>query len=135
VDTIVNSLNLAHKMGWLDAYDTSSGRSNNPQPVGSTNWPHAHVGRDKNTPLGGRTWQGSRFTQTLDTHTDKLGQAAAHVSGCAVEVASLGDAFRQAVQLFAKKTWPTTPQVSQPHLNNLTHTLEKPGPKSALHNA
>jgi Domain of unknown function (DUF802) len=45
---------------------------------------------------------GSRFTQTLDAHTDKMGQAAAHITGSAVEVASLGDAFGQAVQLFGQ---------------------------------
>lgn len=43
---------------------------------------------------------GSRFTEHLATETDKLGAVAAQVTGSAVEVASLADAFGDAMQVF-----------------------------------
>jgi Domain of unknown function (DUF802) len=42
----------------------------------------------------------TRFTDTVETETGKLGAIAAQVTGSAVEVASLGDAFGAAVHLF-----------------------------------
>jgi hypothetical protein len=42
----------------------------------------------------------TRFTDKLETETGKLGAIAAQVTGSAVEVASLGEAFGAAVQLF-----------------------------------
>ncbi len=44
---------------------------------------------------------GGRFTHTLETQTDKMSTAAAQLTGSAVEVASLGEAFGFAVQLFS----------------------------------
>jgi hypothetical protein len=43
---------------------------------------------------------GSQFADTIDTETRKLGGVAAQLTGSAVEVASLGDAFGAAVQEF-----------------------------------
>jgi hypothetical protein len=43
---------------------------------------------------------GTRFTDRIESETAKLGTAAAHVTGGAVEVASLSEAFGTAVQLF-----------------------------------
>jgi hypothetical protein len=43
---------------------------------------------------------GAQFTHTLETETAKLDDMAAHVTGSAVEVASLSDAFGAAVQAF-----------------------------------
>jgi hypothetical protein len=45
---------------------------------------------------------GSRFTQTLDAQTEKMAATAAQVTGSAVEVASLGESFGLAVQLFSQ---------------------------------
>ncbi len=45
---------------------------------------------------------GGRVTQTLETHTQEMGQAAAQMTSNSVEVASLSEAFGQAVQLFAQ---------------------------------
>jgi hypothetical protein len=45
---------------------------------------------------------GGRITQTLQQHTQEMGQAAAHMTSNSVEVASLSEAFGQAVQLFAQ---------------------------------
>lgn len=45
---------------------------------------------------------GSRFTQTLDAQTEKMADTAAQVTGSAVEVASLGESFGLAVQLFSE---------------------------------
>jgi hypothetical protein len=42
----------------------------------------------------------TRFTDKVETETEKLGAIAAQVTGSAVEVASLGDAFGAAVHLF-----------------------------------
>jgi len=43
---------------------------------------------------------GARFSDKVETETGKLGAVAAQVTGSAVEVASLGEAFGVAVQLF-----------------------------------
>jgi len=45
---------------------------------------------------------GSRFTDTVDAQTGKMAAVAAEITGSAVEVASLGDAFGFAVQLFSE---------------------------------
>ncbi|MEW9622840.1 DUF802 domain-containing protein [Rhodanobacter geophilus] len=47
---------------------------------------------------------GSRFTAQVENERAKLDEAAAHVTGSAVEVASLGEAFGAAVQLFGQST-------------------------------
>ena len=47
---------------------------------------------------------GSRFTAQVESETDKLDNAAAHVTSSAVEVASLGEAFAAAVQLFGESS-------------------------------
>lgn len=44
---------------------------------------------------------GERFSEQVDMQADKLATVAAQVTGSAVEVASLGDAFGVAVQLFS----------------------------------
>ena len=43
----------------------------------------------------------ARFTATIETESAKLASIAAHVTGSAVEVASLGESFGAAVQLFS----------------------------------
>jgi hypothetical protein len=45
---------------------------------------------------------GSRFTEQLEAETGKMGEVAAQLTGSAVEVASLGDAFGHAVGLFSE---------------------------------
>jgi Domain of unknown function (DUF802) len=45
---------------------------------------------------------GTRFADKVEAETGKLGAVAAQVTGSAVEVASLGDAFGVAVQLFGE---------------------------------
>ncbi|CAB3778548.1 hypothetical protein LMG28614_00646 [Paraburkholderia ultramafica] len=45
---------------------------------------------------------GTRFTDHVERETGKLGAVAAQVTGSAVEVASLGDAFGVAVQVFGE---------------------------------
>ncbi len=45
---------------------------------------------------------GTRFTEKIDTETDKMAGVAAQITGSAVEVASLGEAFGLAVQLFSQ---------------------------------
>lgn len=45
---------------------------------------------------------GTRFTDKVETETGKLEAVAAQVTGSAVEVASLGEAFGMAVQLFGE---------------------------------
>ncbi|MDP9965191.1 DNA anti-recombination protein RmuC [Variovorax paradoxus] len=45
---------------------------------------------------------GSRFTEKVDEETGKMAAVAAQVTGSAVEVASLGEAFGFAVQLFSE---------------------------------
>lgn len=47
---------------------------------------------------------GTQLTEQIGSETGKLGAVAAHVSGSAVEVASLGEAFGMAVQLFSGAT-------------------------------
>lgn len=47
---------------------------------------------------------GNRFSSQLENETSKLDQAAANVTTSAVEMASLGDAFGSAVQLFGQST-------------------------------
>ncbi|MBB3813456.1 hypothetical protein FHY13_001803 [Xanthomonas arboricola] len=47
---------------------------------------------------------GTQLTEQIGSETGKLGAVAAHVSGSAVEVASLGEAFGVAVQLFSGST-------------------------------
>ncbi len=44
---------------------------------------------------------GGRFTEQVESETGRLAQAAAQVTGSAVEVASLGEAFGVAVQVFS----------------------------------
>jgi hypothetical protein len=45
---------------------------------------------------------GSRFTEKVDAETGKMADVAAQITGSAVEVASLGEAFGFAVQLFSE---------------------------------
>jgi hypothetical protein len=45
---------------------------------------------------------GSRFTEKVDAETGKMAAVAAQITGSAVEVASLGEAFGFAVQLFSE---------------------------------
>ena len=45
---------------------------------------------------------GTRFTDHIEAETGKLGTVAAQVTGSAIEVASLSDAFGAAVQVFGK---------------------------------
>ena len=45
---------------------------------------------------------GTRFTERIELETGKLGSVAAQVTGSAVEVASLGEAFGAAVQMFGE---------------------------------
>ncbi|PRX36645.1 uncharacterized protein DUF802 [Paraburkholderia sp. BL18I3N2] len=45
---------------------------------------------------------GTRFTDKIELETGKLGSVAAQVTGSAVEVASLGEAFGTAVQVFGE---------------------------------
>ncbi|MFK2877845.1 DUF802 domain-containing protein [Rhodanobacter hydrolyticus] len=47
---------------------------------------------------------GSRFTAQIESEAGRLDEAAAHVTGSAAEVASLGEAFGAAVQLFGGTT-------------------------------
>ncbi|SEL02089.1 protein of unknown function [Variovorax sp. YR750] len=45
---------------------------------------------------------GSRFTEKAEAESDKMSNVAAQIAGSAVEVASLGEAFGLAVQLFSQ---------------------------------
>ena len=45
---------------------------------------------------------GTQFTEKVEAETGKLGAVAAQVTGSAVEVASLGEAFGAAVQMFGE---------------------------------
>jgi hypothetical protein len=45
---------------------------------------------------------GTRFTDKIDAETDKMAGVAAQITGSAVEVASLGEAFGLTVQLFSQ---------------------------------
>ena len=45
---------------------------------------------------------GSQFSQVLGTQADKASDIAAHVTGSAIELSSLGESFHQAVKLFVE---------------------------------
>ncbi|MEK8031759.1 DUF802 domain-containing protein [Ideonella sp. DXS29W] len=45
---------------------------------------------------------GSRFTEQIDGETGKMAEVAAQITGSAIEVASLGEAFGFAVQMFSQ---------------------------------
>jgi hypothetical protein len=63
---------------------------------------------------------GTRFTAKVELETGKLGAVAAQVTGSAVEVASLGEAFGAAVQLFGESN---TTLVA--HLQRIEAALDK----------
>lgn len=63
---------------------------------------------------------GTRFTDKVELETGKLGAIAAQVTGSAVEVASLGEAFGAAVQLFGESN---TTLVA--HLQRIEAALDK----------
>jgi Domain of unknown function (DUF802) len=63
---------------------------------------------------------GTRFTDKVELETGKLGAIAAQVTGSAVEVASLGEAFGAAVQLFGESN---TTLVT--HLQRIEAALDK----------
>ncbi len=63
---------------------------------------------------------GTRFTDHIQAETGKLDTAAAHVSAGAIEVASLGDAFGTAVQLFGQST-----EALSERLQHIEAALEK----------
>ena len=63
---------------------------------------------------------GSQFTGTAQTETVKLTDAAATITGSAVEVASLGEAFGTAVQLFSQSN-----DKLVEHLERIETALEK----------
>ncbi|CAE6732493.1 DUF802 domain-containing protein [Paraburkholderia domus] len=63
---------------------------------------------------------GTRFTDKVELETGKLGAIAAQVTGSAVEVASLGDAFGAAVQSFGESN---TTLVA--HLQRIEAALDK----------
>lgn len=63
---------------------------------------------------------GTRFTDKVELETGKLGAVAAQVTGSAVEVASLGEAFGAAVQLFGESN---TTLVA--HLQRIEAALDK----------
>lgn len=62
----------------------------------------------------------SRFTDTVETETGKLTTVAAQVSGSAVEVASLGEAFGAAVQVFGQSN-----ELLVGHLQRIEAALDK----------
>ncbi|CAE6737047.1 hypothetical protein R75461_02279 [Paraburkholderia nemoris] len=63
---------------------------------------------------------GTRFTDKVELETGKLGAVAAQVTGSAVEVASLGEAFGAAVQVFGESN---TTLVA--HLQRIEAALDK----------
>jgi hypothetical protein len=63
---------------------------------------------------------GTRFTDKVELETGKLGAVAAQVTGSAVEVASLGEAFGAAVQLFGESN---TTLIA--HLQRIEAALDK----------
>ncbi|MFL9860107.1 DUF802 domain-containing protein [Paraburkholderia madseniana] len=63
---------------------------------------------------------GARFTDKVELETGKLGAVAAQVTGSAVEVASLGEAFGAAVQVFGESN---TTLVA--HLQRIEAALDK----------
>lgn len=56
---------------------------------------------------------GSRFTEQVDAESRKMAEVAAQVTGSAVEVASLGEAFGFAVQLFSQSNDKLTAQLQR----------------------
>ncbi len=63
---------------------------------------------------------GSRFSSQIESQTGKLDHAAAHVTSSAMEVASLGEAFGTAVQLFGSST-----EALNARLQGIESVLEK----------
>ena len=63
---------------------------------------------------------GSRFTAQVENEAGKLDDAAAHVTGSALEVASLGEAFGGAVQAFGQST-----ETLNERLQGIESALEK----------
>ena len=63
---------------------------------------------------------GTRFTDKVELETSKLGAIAAQVTGSAVEVASLGEAFGAAVQLIGESN---STQIE--HLQRIEAALDK----------
>ncbi|MFL9867762.1 DUF802 domain-containing protein [Paraburkholderia fungorum] len=63
---------------------------------------------------------GTRFTDKVELETGKLGTIAAQVTGSAVEVASLGEAFGTAVQLFGESN-----STLVAHLQRIEAALDK----------
>lgn len=63
---------------------------------------------------------GTRFADQVQAEGERLGTAAAQVTGSAVEMASLGDAFGAAVQLFGESN-----DKLVAHLQRLESTLDK----------
>jgi hypothetical protein len=63
---------------------------------------------------------GTQFTEKVEQETGKLGEIAAHVTGSAVEVASLGEAFGVAVQLFGESN-----DKLMTHLERIETALDK----------
>jgi hypothetical protein len=63
---------------------------------------------------------GTRFTDKVELETGKLGTIAAQVTGSAVEVASLGEAFGAAVQLFGESN-----STLVAHLQRIEGALDK----------
>ena len=58
---------------------------------------------------------GAQFSERVESETGKLAEISAQVTGSAVEVASLGEAFGAAVQLFSASTtsWPRSSNASR----------------------
>ncbi len=63
---------------------------------------------------------GTRFTDQVELETGKLGTVAAQVTGSALEVASLGEAFGMAVQLFGESN-----NTLVAHLQRIEAALDK----------
>jgi hypothetical protein len=63
---------------------------------------------------------GSRFTEKVDAKAGKMAEVAAQLTGSAVEVASLGEAFGMAVQLFSQSN-----DKLMAHLQRIEGTLGK----------
>lgn len=68
---------------------------------------------------------GTRFTDKVGAETEKLAGVAAQVTGSAVEVASLGDAFGTAVQLFSQSN-----EKLVAHLQRIETALDKSAARS-----
>ena len=62
----------------------------------------------------------ARFAERLEADSTRLAEAAAHIGAGATEIASLGDAFGQAVQAFGESNTLLTG-----HLQQLDDTLAK----------